>query len=92
MKDVEIYNIFDTEKILKRPAEVSISNTSGLAGIAYWINKHYQLPPEKAVTKQDKIVQEMKREIDELYADGRTTVMGEDELQSLYGKYCNEMK
>ncbi|MBQ3506826.1 MAG: 2-isopropylmalate synthase [Clostridia bacterium] len=92
MKDAEIYNIFDTEKILKRPAEVSISNTSGLAGIAYWINKHYQLPPEKAVTKQDKIVQEMKREIDELYADGRTTVMGEDELQSLYGKYCNEMK
>ena len=90
MKDAEIYNIFDTEKILKRPAEVSISNTSGLAGIAYWINKHYKLPPDKAVTKQDKIVQEMKQKIDELYADGRTTVMGEEELETLYNTYCKD--
>ena len=90
MKDAEIYNIFDTEKILKRPAEVSISNTSGLAGIAYWINKHYKLPPEKCVTKQDAIVQAMKREIDELYADGRTTVMGEEELEGLYNAYCKD--
>ena len=84
MKDAEIYNIFDTEKILKRPAEVSISNTSGLAGIAYWINKHFKLPPEKQVNKQDWIVQEMKTQIDALYADGRTTVMGEDELIELF--------
>ena len=83
MKDAEIYNIFDTEKILKRPAEVSISNTSGLAGIAYWINKHFKLPNEKQVGKQDWLVQEMKTLIDGLYADGRTTVMGEDELETL---------
>lgn len=83
MKDAEIYNIFDTEKILKRPAEVSISNTSGLAGIAYWINKHFKLPEEKMVGKQDWIVQEMKKQIDALYADGRTTVMGEDELVTI---------
>ena len=90
MKDAEIYNIFDTEKILKRPAEVSISNTSGLAGIAYWINKHYKLPPEKQVAKQDWLVQEMKARIDALYADGRTTVMGEDELQALLRSLCKD--
>ena len=90
MKDAEIYNIFDTEKILKRPAEVSISNTSGLAGIAYWINKHYKLSEDKAVTKQDWIVQEMKTQIDALYADGRTTVMGEDELEKLFKTYCKD--
>ena len=84
MKDAEIYNIFDTEKILKRPAEVSISNTSGLAGIAYWINNHFKLPSEKQVGKKDWIVQEMKGRIDELYADGRTTVMGEEELETLF--------
>ena len=84
MKDAEIYNIFDTEKILKRPAEVSISNTSGLAGIAYWINKHYKLAEDKTVGKQDWIVQEMKTQIDALYADGRTTVMGEEELEKLF--------
>ena len=90
MKDAEIYNIFDTEKILNRPAEVSISNTSGLAGIAYWINKHYKLPEDKMVGKQDWIVQEMKKQIDELYADGRTTVMGEEELEKLFRSYCKD--
>ena len=90
MKDAEIYNIFDTEKILKRPAEVSISNTSGLAGIAYWINKHYKLPEDKLVTKQDWLVQEMKTRIDTLYADGRTTVMGEEELETLFRALCKD--
>ena len=86
MKDAEIYNIFDTAKILKRPAEVSISNTSGLAGIAYWINNHFKLPESKKVGKRDLIVIQMKEEIDALYADGRTTVMGEDELEALFAK------
>ncbi len=90
MKDAEIYNIFDTEKILKRPAEVSISNTSGLAGIAYWINKHFKLPNEKQVGKQDWLVQEMKTLIDGLYADGRTTVMGEAELEKLFRVLCKD--
>ena len=80
MKDTEIYNIFDTEKILNRPAEVAISNTSGLAGIAYWINKHFALKGDKAVTKQDDVVVKTKAEIDREYADGRTTLMGDDEL------------
>ena len=90
MKDAEIYNIFDTEKILKRPAEVSISNTSGLAGIAYWINKHFNLSAEQQVGKQDWIVQAMKEKIDELYADGRTTVMGESELEELFRSYSKD--
>ncbi len=90
MKDAEIYNIFDTEKILNRPAEVSISNTSGLAGIAYWVNKHFKLPEDKQVSKQDWIVQVIKEEIDELYADGRTTVMGEDELEDIFCKHCKD--
>jgi len=86
MKDVEIYNIFDTEKILNRPATVSISNTSGLAGIAYWLNTYFKFPPEKQISKQDWIVVAMKKEIDALYADGRTTVMGEEELEELFNK------
>ncbi len=83
MKDAEIYNIFDTEKILNRPAAVSISNTSGLAGIAYWLNMEYKLKGDNMATKRDWLVQEMKNRIDALYADGRTTVMGDDELKAL---------
>jgi isopropylmalate/homocitrate/citramalate synthase len=90
MKDAEIYNIFDTEKILNRPAEVSISNTSGLAGISYWVNKHFKLPEERMVGKQDWLVKTLKEEIDALYADGRTTVMGEEELETLVKKYVHD--
>ena len=83
MKDAEIYNIFNTEKILNRPASVAISNTSGLAGIAYWINSHYRLSPDEMLTKQDALVIAMKAKVYELYADGRTTLMGDEELEEI---------
>ena len=93
MKDAEIYNIFNTEKILNRPAEVSISNTSGLAGIAYWMNKNYELKGDDMLTKQTPLVAQMKTEIDAAYADGRTTVMSDGELEEIAnrlsgGKYA----
>jgi isopropylmalate/homocitrate/citramalate synthase len=80
MKDTKIYNIFDTDKILNRPAEVAISNTSGTAGIAYWIDKHIGKIDGEKVTKQSSIVIKVKEEIDRLYEDGRTTLMGNEEL------------
>ena len=83
MKDAEIYNIFDTETILNRAPEVAISGTSGLAGIAFWINKHYKLPEFRQVSKNDPLVVRVKQEIDKLYADGRTTLMGEGELVAI---------
>ena len=91
MKDTEIYNIFNTEKILNRKSEVAISNTSGLAGIAYWINKHYNLPAEKQATKKDELVIRTKDAIDALYADGRTTLMGDEELFSIINSISKEL-
>ena len=90
MKDEEIYNIFDTGKLLNRPAAVSISNTSGLAGLAYWINMRYKFSGEKAVLKNDWLVQEMKKRIDAMYADGRTTVMGDEELEALIAELVRD--
>ena len=87
MKDTEIYNIFDTEKILNRPAEVAISGTSGAAGIAHWINKHYNLSGDNAVTKHSDIVVKVKAHLDVLYDDGRTTLMGNDELRDIIRSY-----
>ncbi len=84
MKDAEIYNIFDTEKILGVPAAVSISNTSGLAGIAFWINNHYGLTGEDIVKKQDYVVVKMKETVDKLYAEGRVTVMTDPELEEMF--------
>ncbi len=83
IKDAEIYNIFDTQKILNKSADVAVSNTSGLAGIAYWMNKHYALKGEREVTKKDDVVVILKNAIDKEYEDGRTTLMGDDELHDI---------
>ena len=80
MKDTEIYNIFNTEKILNRASEVAISNTSGLAGVAYWMNKHIEALGVSEFTKHDDIVIKLKAAIDLEYEDGRTTLMGDEEL------------
>ena len=81
MKDKEIYTIFDTEKLLNRPATVQIGKTSGLAGIAYWINQTYNLQGENALDKRDDLVVSLKDWIDELYEDGRQTVLSNKELE-----------
>jgi isopropylmalate/homocitrate/citramalate synthase len=81
LKDEEIYNIFDTKKILNRKASVIISKTSGLAGIAYWINENYRLTEADAVTKKDPVVLALKEWIDEEYEGGRQTALSIGELE-----------
>ena len=81
MKDEEIYTIFNTKKLLNRPATVQISKTSGLAGIAYWINQAYGLEGDMALSKRDDLVVAMKKWIDEMYEDGRQTVLSNRELE-----------
>lgn len=81
LKDQEIYNIFDTEKILNKPAAVTISKTSGLAGIAYWINQNYKLSGADLVSKRDVLVVQLKEWVDEQYEDGRQTSISTDELE-----------
>ena len=81
LKDEEIYNIFDTATILNRPASVAVDSHSGLAGIAHWLNSYFRLKGENAVGKQDPLVAAVKEQVDALYAEGRNTVMGDEELE-----------
>ena len=82
LKDEEIYNIFNTEKLLKRPATVAVGKTSGLAGIAYWINRNYHLSGDRQLTKHDPLVEALKEWVDQQYVDGRTTALGTEELET----------
>ena len=82
LKDEEIYNIFNTDKILNRPASVSVSKTSGLAGIAYWINNNYQLKGEKTIDKKHPLVIALKEWVDKEYEDGRQTALSDIELEN----------
>ena len=81
LKDEQIYNIFNTGKILNRKPNVMIGQSSGLAGVAYWINENYSLPPDKAVDKHDALVVDLKTWIDQQYEDGRQTSLTTDELE-----------
>ncbi len=81
MKDEEIYNIFNTKKILNRAPGVTVSKTSGAAGIAYWINEHYHLKDEEKLNKNDVVVQKLKDWVDEMYSDGRTTSLSNSEIE-----------
>ena len=82
LKDEEIYNIFDTKTILNRPATVMVSKTSGLAGIAYWINANYALGENEQIDKRDPMVVALKDWIDKMYEDGRQTVISDREMEA----------
>lgn len=90
LKDEEIYNIFNTKKILNRPATVAISKTSGLAGIAYWINCRYNLiGTDKEVSKKDELVVKIKDWVDSEYENGRETSISDKEIVELVEKFSD---
>ena len=80
LKDEEIYNIFNTKKILNRKPSVMISKTSGLAGIAYWINDYYELDAENSVDKKSPLVIKLKEWIDAEYEGGRVSSLAPAEI------------
>ena len=82
-KDEEIYNIFDTTKILNRPVSVAITDKSGLAGIAQWINLRYGLSGDDRVGKDHPGVQAIRECIDEQYDSGRVTQVSDEEMEQL---------
>lgn len=91
LKNEEIYNIFDTEKFLNRAPLVAVSNTSGLAGIAHWINNYFRLPQEKQIDKNSQLVAMVKAWVDKEYEDGRVTVLTDGELLSVIEESCDRL-
>ena len=72
-----------------------IGKTSGLAGIAYWINENYRLTAEEAVDKRDPVVVALKEWIDKEYEDGRQTSLSvgelEEKIEELSGKRFSKL-
>ena len=83
LKDEEIYNIFNTEKLLNRPAAVAVDSHSGLAGIAHWLNGYFRLRGEETLDKHHPVIAKMKEVVDAEYENGRNTVMGDGELENI---------
>ena len=83
LKNPEIYNIFDTEKLLNRPLRVMVTDKSGMAGIAQWINENIPGITGRAVEhigKRHPGIKHINAWVAEQYAQGRTTSISPDEL------------
>ncbi len=90
LKDQEIYNVFDTETILKRPPDVAITDRSGLAGIAFWLNTQLPTTRKNKVEKSNPGVVKIKEWIDQEFAKGRLNYVSDEEMLDLVKKYLPE--
>jgi isopropylmalate/homocitrate/citramalate synthase len=91
LKDEEIYNIFDTEKILGRPIVVAVNEHSGHAGIAAWVNTYFRLKGIDKIDKRDERINDIKEWVDKQYEGGRNTVMISEELEVIAKKIIPEL-
>jgi isopropylmalate/homocitrate/citramalate synthase len=76
LKNEEIYNCFDTLKLLKRPAGVAITDKSGAAGIKHYIEQKFVID----IPKHDPRVGYIKDKIDVEYAAERASAISDDEM------------
>jgi len=90
LKNEEIYNIFNTAKILNKPYGIAVTDKSGVSGIALWYDQYLGLTGEKAITKKHPGVQEVYKWVMEQYDKRRTTSISPKELVELGKKYLPE--
>ncbi|HMK34832.1 MAG TPA: cache domain-containing protein [Desulfomonilaceae bacterium] len=91
LKNEEIYNVFDTTKILGRPPVVNITDKSGLAGIAHWISTKMEVPNEDAVDKNHPAISKIYDIIMEQYEKGRVTAISDKEMLALVKRHMPEL-
>ena len=90
-KNEEIYNIFDTTKILNRSVPIIINDKAGRAGVAYWINQQFNLPPERQVSKKHPAVGQIHTRIMAAYEEGRNTSFSNKEIKNLVRRFMPEL-
>ncbi|MBN2137956.1 MAG: hypothetical protein JW720_09120 [Sedimentisphaerales bacterium] len=76
LKNEEIYNCFDTKKLLNRPAGVAITDKTGAAGIKHWVESQYQIQ----IPKHDRRIIKIKDKIDAEYAADRVSSISDEEM------------
>jgi len=87
LKDEEIYNSFDTRKILGRSPLVAINDYSSTSSIAYFINSYFDKKGEDKLAKTDRRLIPIKEWIDKEYKNGRTTNISIEEMVELSNIY-----
>lgn len=94
LKNPEIYNIFDTDKLLNRPIMVNVTDKSGVAGIAHWLNQYAQRLSHvhvEPISKRHPGVKRIYEWVDEQYENGRTTAISPDEMIAQAKRHLPQM-
>ena len=76
LKNEEIYNCFDTNKLLNRPVGVAITDKTGAAGIKHWVEARYKIE----IPKHDPRITKIKDRIDAEYAADRVLMISDEEM------------
>jgi isopropylmalate/homocitrate/citramalate synthase len=76
LKNEEIYNCFNTQKLLKRPVGVAITDKTGAAGIKHWVEARYEIE----IPKHDPRITEIKDRIDAEYEANRVSMISDEEM------------
>ena len=76
LKNEEIYNCFDTQKLLHRPVSVAITDKTGAAGIKHWIEARYKIE----IPKHDIRITKIKDKIDAEYSANRVSAISDEEM------------
>jgi isopropylmalate/homocitrate/citramalate synthase len=87
LKNLEMYLPFDTEELLDIPPRVMVSEHSGLAGIAFWINSFFRLKGDEKISKDDPALKFIQDEVIKQYHEGRVTAMLDEEVVTLVKRY-----
>jgi len=82
LKNPEIYSIFDTKKLLNRDLKITVTDKSGLAGIAQWLNEYVKEEhvEHETISKRHPGVRQIYEWVMNEYACGRTSSISSEEM------------
>jgi isopropylmalate/homocitrate/citramalate synthase len=90
IKNEEIYNIFNTGKFLSRPVSITITDKTGIAGVAYWVNSRLRLEGDRAINKRHPGIVKIHKRIMQEYDGGRVTSISRKEMEQWARQYLPE--
>jgi isopropylmalate/homocitrate/citramalate synthase len=88
LKNERVYSAFDPQKLLNRPFEVAVTDKSGLAGIACWVQLYFRrYYIQSVIDKAHPGIKMMHQWITKQYESGRTTAISDREMIELGIQY-----
>jgi isopropylmalate/homocitrate/citramalate synthase len=82
IKDEEIYNPFDTTRLLNREPGIAITDKSGAAGLLMWM-RHHRPAEASGLDKRDPRVMRLLDLVNRQYDDGRVIALPDEEVDAM---------